>query len=67
MKKYTISVLVVYLLVSFFILSMLFPKEYYLIMYNIKKYRVAFMKLFDPIVFELKQYLLYYNIVYGNR
>ena len=59
MNKYTIGVLVVYLLVAFFILSLLFPKEYDLIMYQVKKYRNAFFKLFDPIVFELKQYLLY--------
>ena len=59
MDKTTIIILVGYIVFFVIIFSLLFPKEKELINYNLKKFWRKFFKIFEPIVFELKRYLLY--------
>lgn len=59
MDKTTIIILVGYIVFFVVIFSLLFPKEKEIINYHVKKFIKKFFKIFEPIVFELKRYLLY--------
>lgn len=59
MDKTTIIIIVGYLIFFGIIFSLLFPKENEVIKYHVNKFIKKFFKIFEPIVFELKRYLLY--------
>jgi len=59
MDKSTITIIIAYIIFFIVMFNFLFPKESEMIKYYFKKIITKFFKIFEPIVFELKQYLLY--------
>lgn len=59
MDKYTILLLLGYIIFFIIIFTLLYPKEIEVIKYHLKKFFKKILAIFEPIVFELKRYLLY--------
>ena len=66
MDKTTIIILVGYL-IFFGIIFLLFPKENEVIKYHVNKFIKNSLKFFEPIVFELKRYLLLNIIIMSSE
>ena len=61
MEKKVLTAIMIFGYIAFFIimLNIMYPKEFEIIKYHTKKFITKFLRIFDPIIEELKRFLLY--------